>query len=292
MVDGLLADDYAASVPMKSCEPHALQANGGEMLSTIATQGATLRVLDSGGGSDARAALVFLHYWGGSAATWRKVIADLPDVRCVALNQRGWGGSAVTDGRYDLGSMAKDVLAIIQHLGLRRVVLVGHSMGGKVARIVAKERLPQILGLVLVAPAPPTPMPVPEDIRRAMLDSYQSVAGVAQALANLTGPSFAAADRQGVTDDTLAGDPGAKREWTDRGMISDLGIGAGDIDIPVTLLLGALDKVENPDRLREIFGRALPQARFVEIAGTGHLSPLEAPEAIASACRDMLAAQI
>ena len=73
-------------------------------------------------------------------------------------------------------------------------------------------------------------------------------------------------------------------------MVADLGIVPGDIEVPVTLLVGSLDKVEEPSRLRRIFGEAVPQTHFIEVPGVGHLSPLEAPEAIASACRDMLAA--
>ena len=92
--------------------------------------------------------------------------------RCVAPDQRGWGGSVVTDGRYDLAAMADDAETIIGALGLKRYILVGHSMGGKVAQIIA-ARLPQGLArLILIAPAPPTPMPVSEAQRAGMLASY------------------------------------------------------------------------------------------------------------------------
>jgi pimeloyl-ACP methyl ester carboxylesterase len=75
----------------------------------IQTDGAVLRVADSGTGEPS---LVFLHYWGGSARTWQSVINGLaPHRRCVAINQRGWGGSVATDGRYDLHTMADDVEA-------------------------------------------------------------------------------------------------------------------------------------------------------------------------------------
>ena len=260
-------------------------------LLTCQTESALLRVENHRGVNGGQTALLFLHYWGGSAATWRKVIASLGDgVRCVAINQRGWGGSTAADGRYDLQSMAEDVLAVIAKLGIGRVLLVGHSRGGKVAQIVAKARSVEVVGLVLVAPAPPTPMPVPEDVRRAMLQSYGSAEGVEQALDVLAGPGLADEDRRGVVADTLAGEPGAKRAWTERGMTADLGIAPGDIAVPMTVLAGSLDQVEQPERLREIFGGVTPQVRFVEISGVGHLVPLEAPEAIASACRDMLAA--
>lgn len=261
------------------------------MPTILRTGRATLRIDDHGGAVHGRPALVFLHYWGGSAATWRKVVACLSgEARCVAVNQRGWGGSTVADGRYDLHSMADDVLAVIARLGLGRVVLVGHSMGGKVAQIVAQAKPAEVGGLVLVAPAPPTPMPIPEEARRAMLQSYQSAAGVEQALRVLAGPSLTAGERQGVVADTLAGEPGAKRAWTEQGMASDLGIAPGDVQVPLTLLVGSLDQVEQPERLRAVFGAVTPQARFVEVPGVGHLLPLEAPEAVASACRDMLAA--
>ena len=87
----------------------------------IATNGAALRIAEGGTGEPA---LVFLHYWGGSVAT---------------------------DGRYALADMADDVESVVRTLDLRRYVLVGHSMGGKVAQIVAKRQPPGLAGLVLVA---------------------------------------------------------------------------------------------------------------------------------------------
>lgn len=259
------------------------------MTTIVDTGGASLRVEDNGAGPSSSAALLFLHYWGGSAQTWRKVIDQLSDIRCVAASQRGWGGSTARDERYDLETMADDVNAIIHQLRLPEVVLVGHSMGGKVAQIVAKRQSPGVRGLVLVAPGPPTAMPVPAEAREAMLKSYQSASGVDDALANLAGPTVTPDERESVRADTLAGEPGAKEEWPRRGMVADLGLHPGDIKIPVTLLVGSLDKVERPDRQRAIFGEKIPQTRFIEIPGVGHLSPLEAPDVIASACRDMVA---
>jgi pimeloyl-ACP methyl ester carboxylesterase len=64
-------------------------------------------------------------------------------------------------------------------------VIVGHSMGGKVAQIVAKRRPDSLLGLVLVAPAPPTLAPVPAGQRAGMIESYNSRQGVEQALSVL-----------------------------------------------------------------------------------------------------------
>jgi pimeloyl-ACP methyl ester carboxylesterase len=165
--------------------------------------------------------------------------------RSIAVDQRGWGGSIATDGRYDLGAMADDAESVARALGLSRYVLVGHSMGGKVAQIVAKRRPDGLVGLVLVAPAPPTPMPVPEAQRAAMLDSYSSREGVQQALSALAGGPLSPKHREQVIEDTLRGAPAAKRAWTEHNMIEDVSAGLPAVTLPVMVVIGDLDQVEH-----------------------------------------------
>ena len=101
--------------------------------------------------------LLFLHNWGGSAKTWDAVVNALPEQDTAASTQRGWGESARLGGPYGLQQSADDVEAILEQLDLSEVVLVGYSMGGKVAQIVAGRGAPTLTGLILVAPAPPVP---------------------------------------------------------------------------------------------------------------------------------------
>jgi pimeloyl-ACP methyl ester carboxylesterase len=252
----------------------------------INTNGASIRVAESGAGEPA---LIFLHYWGGSSRTWRGVIDLLGGrPRCIAVDQRGWGGSVATDGQYDLFEMADDAEVVARACGVGHYVLVGHSMGGKVAQIVAARQPAELAVLVLVAPAPPTPMPVPEPIRAAMLQSYGSREGVMQALSVLGGASLPTDLREQVIEDTLRGAPEAKRAWTERGMIQDVTAGLAAIRLPVIVIVGDRDQVEHADALRETFARFLPQASFRVLKGIGHLSPLEAPNALAGACKGLL----
>ena len=247
----------------------------------VNTNGAAIRVTESGAGEPA---LVFLHYWGGSSRTWWLVIDRLRGKpRAIAVNQRGWGGSVATDGRYDLAAMADDALEVASALGVKRYVLAGHSMGGKVAQIIAARRPVGLAGLVLVAPAPPTPMPVPAGQRAAMLASYGTREGVLQALSVLAGSPLSPELREQVIEDTLQGAPEAKRAWTQRGMIEDVSAGLDAVAVPVTVVVGDRDQVEHEAALRESFGRFLPHATFRVLKGIGHLSPLEAPDAIAEA---------
>jgi pimeloyl-ACP methyl ester carboxylesterase len=252
----------------------------------IRTKNASIRLLDAGG---TEPAAVFLHYWGGSARTWRYVARLLSDrVRCICLDQRGWGQSSASDERYDLEAMADDAAAVIAALGLHRFVLVGHSMGGKVAQILAARQPDGLEGLVLVAPAPPVPMPVPQAARHAMLESYGSRVGVQQALQILASRPLSAEDQETVIEDTLRGLPAAKRAWTDDGMTMDLGKRLSMVTVPTVIVVGDQDRVENAATLRTIFSDALHHAEMHVLAGIGHLSPLEAPQELALLCHTFI----
>lgn len=250
---------------------------------TLETRGARITYSDRGAGETT---YLFLHYWGGSSRTWEGVISALEgQARCVALDQRGWGRSEALDERYDLEAMADDVEDVVAALGLKPYVLVGHSMGGKVAQIIAARGTSPIVGLVLVAPAPPEAMPVSAAQRAAMLASYGSREGVEQAISILAGRPLHSAEQAQIIADTLAGAPGAKREWTEYGMIAAVGTGLPDFRGPVSVVVGELDRVERPDALRIAFAKTLPQAIIETVPGVGHLSPIESPNVIAAACR-------
>lgn len=253
---------------------------------TIQVEGAELRINEYDGHESA---LIFLHYWGGSKRTWRPLIEKLErGTRCVTIDQRGWGESRVSDGRFDLEVMAADVEAVVSNLGIQRYVLVGHSMGGKVAQIVAKRQPSGLVGLILVAPAPPTPMPVPKAQRAAMLSQYQSREGAQQALSILAGSTLPPDVRNQVIEDPLRGASDAKRAWTDHGMIQDISANLDQVTVPVNVIVGSNDQVESELALRESFNRFLPQATFQILDGVGHLLPLEAPAKLAATCNDMI----
>jgi pimeloyl-ACP methyl ester carboxylesterase len=218
-------------------------------------------------------ALVFMHYWGGTGRTWDLVAKPLSERhRCVAPDLRGWGGSDRKAGSYDLHVQADDIAAIIQSLGLSQYILVGQSMGGKIAQILGSRRPAGLKALVLVAPAPPTPMAVPKEQRDAILDSYQSPGGVDIALSILTEKQLSPALRKQVADDTLGGAPAAKSAWTQEGMTLDISGLVGKINVPTTVIVGDADKVEHEDVLRRELATRISGTEFIILPGVGHFS--------------------
>ncbi len=133
----------------------------------IAANGIQIHVKEQGSGD---LPLVFLHYWGGSSRTWDGVIAALPQpFRTIATDHRGWGESDAPATGYRLADLADDAEGVIEALDLRRYALIGHSMGGKVAQLLASRRPKGLVGLVLVAPSPPQPLGMPPEIREIEL---------------------------------------------------------------------------------------------------------------------------
>ena len=111
----------------------------------------TLYVDDGGAGG---VPVVFVHSLAGNTAQWAAQLTHLrPTRRAVALDVRGHGRSDPPGDRdYAIPSLAADVWAVADALGLARVVLVGHSMGGTVAIASAAARPERVAGLLLVDP--------------------------------------------------------------------------------------------------------------------------------------------
>ena len=120
-----------------------------------------------------------------------------------------------------------------------------------------------------------------------MLASYQSRDGALSALEVLGGHDLPTHLREQVLADILAGHPDAKRAWTDGGMTQDITAMISGLQLPVEIVVGDRDEVEPPARLAAAYAPVLPQMRTTVMEGVGHLSPLQAPDAIARACSAM-----
>jgi pimeloyl-ACP methyl ester carboxylesterase len=100
--------------------------------------------------------LLFLHGFGNDAHVWSWCAPSFaPHYRVVAYDHRGHGQSdRDPEGRYDHESMALDVAAVMDALGAARAVIVGHSLGGRVAMRFAGMHPERLAGLIIVDSAP------------------------------------------------------------------------------------------------------------------------------------------
>ena len=71
--------------------------------------------------------LVFLHHWGGTSRTGRKVTGELEgQFKTVSFDVRGWEKSDKTLAGYKLADLADEALSVLKALGIKQYVLVGH----------------------------------------------------------------------------------------------------------------------------------------------------------------------
>lgn len=101
--------------------------------------------------STARAVVVLVHGISANYVTWRLVTSRLPpDVATVAVDLRGRGTSGGLPGPWGMRTHADDLVAVLDHLGVRQAVLVGHSMGAWVTTTFAERHPERVAAAVLV----------------------------------------------------------------------------------------------------------------------------------------------
>ncbi len=101
-------------------------------------------------GAKASFPIVFLHGWMLSQNYWQPLINQLQsDFQCLSYDLRGFGNSEIGDrDDYSLISYARDLEALLDHLEIKQVWLVGHSLGGAIALWAANLLSDRILGVV------------------------------------------------------------------------------------------------------------------------------------------------
>ncbi|WP_069173548.1 alpha/beta fold hydrolase [Streptomyces griseus] len=248
-----------------------------------ATQPTPLPVYDHRTGTGPT--LVFLHYWGGSARTWDLVVDRLPGRDVLTIDFRGWSRSSRLPGPYTLGQLADDTLAVLADAGITDHVLVGHSMGGKVAQLVAATRPAGLRGIVLVGSGPAKPAAqITSEYREALSHAYDSDESVAAARDHiLTATELPPSIKAQVATDSRAGVDAGRTEWPLRGIAEDITEHTRMVGVPALVVAGENDQVEPVDVLRDNLVPYLFQAEFTVIPATGHLIPLEAPAALVDA---------
>ncbi len=241
--------------------------------------GVGLNLAEAGEGGTA---LVFLHYFGGSSRTWGPVMGLLAGgSHCLAPDARGWGDSDAPPTGYTLAEMADDVAGLVAALGLTQYTLVGHSMGGKAAQVLAARCPPGLERLLLVAPSPLSPEPMTEEARAKMRAAWGDEDAARETLKTIAKLPLGRAVEETVIADNLRASRVAWEAWADGGSREDLSALAARIEVPTHVLVGEADPVLPPDVLRGAVVGRIAGATLTVTPGAGHLLPLEDARAVA-----------
>ncbi len=227
--------------------------------------------------------LVFLHYFGGSSRAWRGAFAKLNGyARCIAPDLRGFGDSTASAARYRLGNYADDLAALVDALKLKRYMLIGHDMGGKIALAFAARQPQGLESLALFAPTPPSPEPSSDEQRKRLLGSYGSRTAALETIQRASVRPLPTLELKTAIEDSLRTSHTAWKAWLEQGSGEDISMLMPYVNVPTLIVAGAGDAVIPLATLKTDLEQRLSNARTVVSPGVGHFIPLEAPQVVAS----------
>jgi len=239
--------------------------------------------------------VLLMHGWPQHWYLWREVIPRLaPHARVIAPDFRGFGWSDVPRSGYEMDQLKRDMLALLDELGVRELSIAGHDWGGFVGWLLAlehPERVKSFLALNVIPPWPARDRRVLRDAWRLIYMPLLACPGLGRRL----GRAVAA---RGLRDSGLPdGDVEAfvSRFRGERGRVTERVYGsflrslpgfvrgrysASDLRVPSRLVFGTRDPVLTARAAED----AAAQTELLElelVPDAGHFVVDEKPELVA-----------
>jgi non-heme chloroperoxidase len=173
----------AATIPFaataQDLHPGAMRSNhiGDTKMSTITTKdGVTIFYKDWGSGQP----IVFSHGWPLSSDDWdtQMMFFLSHGYRVIAHDRRGHGRSSQVADGHDMDHYADDLLALTEHLDLKKAIHIGHSTGGgEIARYIGRHGENRVAKAVLISSVPPLMVKTPANpggLPKEVFDGFQT----------------------------------------------------------------------------------------------------------------------
>ncbi|MEZ5498701.1 MAG: alpha/beta hydrolase [Steroidobacteraceae bacterium] len=223
--------------------------------------------------------VVLIHGWSCDSNYWRAQIDPLREkYHVVALDLAGHGASTRNRNDWSIRAFAGDVSAVAQRVGAKRMVLVGHSMGGPVAVEAAAMLGDRVIGVIGVDTLRNVGLPPPpaEQVAAQLKMLQEDFIGTTRSFVSsqfFTKDADPALAQKIALDMSLAPPevaiPAIKglNDWNADGALAAM-------KQPLALINSDLGGVTDEARLREIH----PQTRVVSLKDVGHFLMMEAPD--------------
>lgn len=242
--------------------------------------------LETGGGriyyehhAGTRMPVLLLHAWAMNTRVWDSTLSALLAAghEVIAFDQRGCGRSDKDFSDFSIAASAGDAVALVEKLGLDRVVVNGWSLGGAVATETAHRLGARCKGLILTCGASPrytqaegfphggTPADVEATVAAIRPDRATFFHGIARAVcARPVGEPVL----DWMWSIFMQASPGADRSLAELGTIDQRAI-LSALEVPVLSIAGSED-VFTPPGIGEFAASSTRRGRLVRFEGCGH----------------------
>lgn len=241
------------------------------------TNGITIHYLRTGG---ANSPVVLLHGLLGNGACWTPLARVLEgEFDVVMPDARGHGGSSAPHHGYRYDDHASDVVGLIRGLELSRPVLLGHSMGGMTAAVVASRGAGGLRGLILVDPTFLSPERQREVRDSDVADQHRRALGLHKA--ELVAQAQARHPRRSPEIVELLAEARLKTRLGAFDVLTppnpEYREVVSAIDVPILLVIGDNSPVVTLEMATEL--RSLnPRVRIEQVQDAAHGLPFDQPE--------------
>ena len=254
-------------------------------MNTVAINGINLAYARRGKGTP----LMLVHGFPLDSSSWNEIIPLLEDkFDIITPDLRGFGQSSTIESPYTISDMADDLAGLLDHLGVEKTAMAGHSMGGYVALAFAKKYPNRVNGLGLISSqAAGDPPDRKEGRYKTAADVVEKGVGVVveamtpKLSADLRVQAFV---RGVIEKQSKDGVTGALKAMAER---EDLTLILPSFKFPIVLLHGGADALIPIDRAKEIKA-VVPSAQFVELKGAGHMPMMEFAKATAEGLKSLV----
>ena len=217
--------------------------------------------------------ILFIHGSGGNHKSWPDGLRSLGKIGVVLVDLPGHGLSAGS-GRSIVNDYAEFLDDFVSTLGLVRVIVAGHSLGGAIALELALKQPVWLTGLVLVGTG--ARLRVHPDILDGTRRDYTKTVDLICQWA--FGPDASKELIDGSRNALLDTDPGVTRGDFVACNAFDIGSRVGDIGYP-TLIVSATDDCLTPPKYGTFLNQHIKNSQYCLIQRAGHMMAIEKPEA-------------
>lgn len=232
-------------------------------------------------------AVLLVHGWMVSGRAWDRLLPALPGYRVVVPDLPGCGETPADPAGTTLDGLVARLAAFCDMLDLDAVRLVGHSMGGQLAMLLAAARPERFASLTLMNPVPVQGLDFPGELQPLFRDCGGDRARIAE-IVDMSCNSLDDDGREELIEDGLQTSAETISAGFDAFRNGDPGASLARATLPTTIIA-----TDDPFLPAAFLGPAvverLPNARLVELSGPGHYPQVEKARETAELLRGLLA---